>query len=502
MPATQLLDIEEKSPHLKPCTNKIWMKVVKREFPKHVLDAHLKNHKLYDLYLKDQNEESVESVYADSEDEELGIEIDFKQKARIDYRELYHELTHEMEIKLQSASERLRKSMKKVQTERLTNAIVEINMDPATQKKRLDVGRKLMSNPNSPIGSSRSLEKSWKNTLTKAIQMSRCTNPSSGYAKISSKANPYANQFRKTTNTIINSKPTASINVPSISRPPIPSYNASSPGLSFPREVRVTKTGSEKETFKPTSSLKRKISQDETKSKGTAKKIFSLGSTPVSAKSSKQKSSSSFVSNLASINSKKSNESLSKISSPKLLVNTDIHESQPTQISPKLHQSSPASNNILSNEKRHAVAAASRSPPPSSASLFKTSQTPLSSSLSRSLSPPLLKSSPSPPSSCHSSSSLSPPKTFQSIVACDSSPTKSSSDSFQLGTDSSTNSTVADPTLPVSPQSPHASINPTNALPVLSQNTSSTAIRPIGPNSRTKPLRRPVSIFIRPKKRI
>lgn len=518
MPASQLLDIEEKSPHLKPYTNKIWMKVIKREFPKHVLETYLKNHDLYGLYIEDQNNESVESAYADPEENESDIENTSKQNTGIDYRDLYHELTHEMELKLQSASERLRKSMKKVQTERLTNTIVEIDMDPTMRKKRLDMGRKLMPNLNSPIGSSRSLEKSWKNTLTRAIQMSRSTNPSSGYAKISSKSNPYANQFRKTTNTIMNNKPIASINSGNSSRHALaPTFNASSQGSSFPRDTRVAKT--EREAFKPTSSLKRKISQDDyNKSKGTAKKIFSLGSTPVPPKSSKpvlsSSSSSSFASSLASINSQKLNtESGSKLGLPKLQVSIgSMRDLQSAQTSPKPYETSSATSNptILHNGKSHHHIS-----PPSSSVSRSSPLLPTTSSLSKKSPPPLLQSSPSPPSSCHSSSSLSPPKTFQSY---DSSPTKSSPDLIPLGTDSSrinSNSVVgavsssSSPTSPISPQPPRASLNnvtteSSSSTTSSSQNTSPNTSRPISTNNsnRPKPLRRPVSIFIRPKKRI
>lgn len=181
MAPQQLLVIESKSPQIKPKTNGIWKIIVEREFPPAVIQLCLDRLKKRamsspmsrsELHKSQRIEEmNSKQLLAENNPESypkfLNSSDSNNNEYLINYRDLYAELTQDLNQKLESASARLRSSMKQAASERQSNSIVQLEKDPQVSKYYST--RKSAS---APVGS-RILQKSMRDTFHRSSAISR-----------------------------------------------------------------------------------------------------------------------------------------------------------------------------------------------------------------------------------------------------------------------------------------------------------------------------------------
>lgn len=177
----QLVTVERNSPHIKERSNEIWKYIVERDFPKPNIDNHLyKYHsrpKKVSLFerLNDYNQTYFGATQRQKVDDTPPTDLEkrnVKSLDEIDCRRLYFDLSQDMNQKMQEASAKLRSSMKKVESERLSNSIVQLERDPRSAQYR--VNKRI--NQNAPIGT-RIWQKSLKSALNRSNSLSRPSRP-------------------------------------------------------------------------------------------------------------------------------------------------------------------------------------------------------------------------------------------------------------------------------------------------------------------------------------
>lgn len=177
----QLVTVERNSPHIKERSNEIWKYIVERDFSKPSIDNHLyKYHsrpKKVSLFerLNDYNQTHFGTTQRKKVEDTPPTDLEkriVKNLDEIDCRRLYFDLSQDMNQKMQEASAKLRSSMKKVESERLSNSIVQLERDPRSAQYR--VNKRI--NQNAPIGT-RIWQKSLKSALNRSTSLSRPSRP-------------------------------------------------------------------------------------------------------------------------------------------------------------------------------------------------------------------------------------------------------------------------------------------------------------------------------------